>query len=150
MNVSYAKIYFVWHSTLIAPSHRVIQEVRSMFWEVTVSVIVGNKFHMNTCLIRNGYRDRAVWISRPNSVTFLFGTPDEAGSLQKKVDTRDELLSRILDAVGRIKKRDDQLRRTTRDLWTRAAQYIEVDGGSFEHLLWNLTDLSFMCNKSVI
>jgi hypothetical protein len=33
-----------------------------------------------------------------------------------KADTPDELLARILDAVGCINKREDQLRRTTRDL----------------------------------
>jgi hypothetical protein len=30
------------------------------FWEVTVSVIVRKKFHMNMCLILNCYRDRTV------------------------------------------------------------------------------------------
>jgi hypothetical protein len=53
----------------------------------------------------------------------------------RKVDTRDELLARILDAAARIKKREDQLRRTTRDLRTRVAKGSEVDGGIFEHLL---------------
>ena len=48
---------------------------------------------------------------------------------------RDELLARILDAVARINKREDQLRRTTRDLRTRVAECIEVDGGIFEYLL---------------
>ena len=52
-----------------------------------------------------------------------------------KVDTRDELLDRILDAAARIKKREDQLRRTTRDLRTRVARCTEADGGIFEHLL---------------
>ena len=52
------------------------------------------------------------------------------------VDTPDELLARILDAAGRIKKREDQLRRTTtRDLRTQVAKCTEVDGGIFEHLL---------------
>jgi hypothetical protein len=46
-----------------------------------------------------------------------------------KVDTRDELLARILDAVPRIKKREDQLRRTTRDQRTRVAKCTEVGGG---------------------
>jgi hypothetical protein len=36
-----------------------------------------------------------------------------------KVDTADELLAGILDGAGCIKKREDQLRRTTRDLRTR-------------------------------
>jgi hypothetical protein len=52
-----------------------------------------------------------------------------------KVDTRDELLARILDAAARIKKREDQLRRTIRDLRTRVAKCTEVDGGICEHLL---------------
>jgi hypothetical protein len=34
------------------------------------------------------------------------------------VDTRHQLLARILDAAARIKKREDQLRRSTRDLRT--------------------------------
>jgi hypothetical protein len=47
----------------------------------------------------------------------------------------DELLSRSLGASGCVKKREDQLRRTTRDLHTPVAKCIEVDGGIFEHLL---------------
>jgi hypothetical protein len=54
---------------------------------------------------------------------------------KRNVYTRDELLARILDAAARIKKREDQLRRTTRDLRTRVAKCTEVDGGIFEHLL---------------
>ena len=46
-----------------------------------------------------------------------------------------ELLARILDAAVRIKKREDQLGRTTRDLHTRVAKCIEVNGGVLEHLL---------------
>jgi len=52
-----------------------------------------------------------------------------------KTDTLGELLARILDAAGRIKKREDQLRRTTRDIRKRVANFAEVDGGIFEHLL---------------
>jgi hypothetical protein len=54
---------------------------------------------------------------------------------KRKVDTPDELLARILDAAACIKKREDQLRRTTRDLRTRVAKCTEVDGGIFERLL---------------
>jgi hypothetical protein len=39
-----------------------------------------------------------------------------------KADIPDELLAGILDAAGCIKKRQDQLRRTTRVLRTRAAK----------------------------
>jgi hypothetical protein len=54
---------------------------------------------------------------------------------KRKLDTPDELLPPILDATVRIKKREDQLRRTTRDLRTRVAKCIEADGGIFEYLL---------------
>jgi hypothetical protein len=54
---------------------------------------------------------------------------------KRKVDTRDEILARILDAAARTKKRADQLRQTTRDLRTRVANCNEVYGGIFEHLL---------------
>jgi len=52
-----------------------------------------------------------------------------------KVDTADELLARILDAAACTKKREDQLRRKTRDLRTRVAKCTEADGGIFENLL---------------
>jgi len=51
------------------------------------------------------------------------------------VDTPDKLLAHILDAAARTKEREDQLRRTTRDLHTRVAKCAEVDGGIFEHFL---------------
>jgi len=43
--------------------YRVIQERRSMFWEVLVPVIK-KKVRMNMCLILSGYRDTACWICR--------------------------------------------------------------------------------------
>jgi hypothetical protein len=54
---------------------------------------------------------------------------------KRKVDTRDELLARILDAAARIKIREDNFRRTTCDLHTRDAKCVEVGGGIFQHLL---------------
>jgi hypothetical protein len=50
------------------------------------------------------------------------------------MDTRDELLARILDAAALVKKREYQLRRKTRDLRTQVAKCIEVEGGIFENL----------------
>jgi hypothetical protein len=52
---------------------------------------------------------------------------------KRKVDSRDELLARILDAAARIKKRENQLRRTTHDFRTRVEKYTEVDGAIFEN-----------------
>ena len=54
---------------------------------------------------------------------------------EMKVDTADELLARILDAAANIMKREDQLRRTTRDLHTRVVKCVEVGGGIWGHLL---------------
>ena len=51
------------------------------------------------------------------------------------MDTADELLDCILDAAGCVKIREDQLRRTTRDLRKRVAKCIEADGGILEHIL---------------
>jgi hypothetical protein len=50
------------------------------------------------------------------------------------MDTGYELFARITDAAARIKKREDQLRRT-RDVRTRVAKCTEVHCGIFEHLL---------------
>lgn len=69
---------------------------------------------------------------------------------KRKMDTRDKLLARSLDAATRIKKREDQPRRITRDLRTGLAKCVEVDGGIFEYLLRAVTKLSFLCNKFVI
>ena len=52
-----------------------------------------------------------------------------------KVDTADELLASILVAAACVKTREDQLRRTTRDLHTRVAKCTEVNSGILEHLL---------------
>jgi len=51
------------------------------------------------------------------------------------IDKPEELLTPILDAAACVKKCEDQLIRTTRDLRTRIAKCIEVDGGIFVHLL---------------
>jgi hypothetical protein len=49
-----------------------------------------------------------------------------------KVDKLYELLARNLDVAASIKKREDQLRRTTRELRTRVAKFTEVDCGILE------------------
>jgi hypothetical protein len=45
---------------------------------------------------------------------------------KEKVNTRDELLARIMDGAALIKERQDDLRRTTGTLTTRGAKCIEV------------------------
>jgi hypothetical protein len=41
---------------------------------------------------------------------------------KRKVRTQDELLADVLDAASRIKKREDHLRKTSRDNGTRVAK----------------------------
>jgi len=54
---------------------------------------------------------------------------------RRKMDKPKELIARTSDAAACIKKREDQLRRTTRDLRTRVAKCTEVGGGIFESIL---------------
>jgi hypothetical protein len=68
---------------------------------------------------------------------------------KRKMDTREELLARNLDAAVHKKRREDQLRQTTRERRTRVAKCGEVDGETFEHLLSTVTNPSFLCNKFV-
>jgi len=63
---------------------------------------------------------------------------------KRKLDTPDELIARILDAVTDIKKSEEQFGRTKRDLRTRVAKCIEVDGGIFVYLLLNLANLLYL------
>jgi len=60
--------------------YRVILEERPIFWETIVSVIVSRKVHLNTCLIRNSYRDKVLQIFGPNPVTASFEGLDEERS----------------------------------------------------------------------
>jgi hypothetical protein len=53
---------------------------------------------------------------------------------KRKVDARNKLLARVLDAAVRIKTSEDQLRRNTRELRTRVAKCMEAGGGIFENL----------------
>jgi hypothetical protein len=54
---------------------------------------------------------------------------------RREVDTWDEPLYHIMDAIPRIKERKDELRRATRHVLTRVAKCIDVDGGICENLL---------------
>ena len=60
-----------------------------------------------------------------------------------KVGTADELLAPILNAAASIKKREDQLRRTTRDLHTPVAKCAVVGGGNLRTFIVN-------CNRFAI
>ena len=55
---------------------------------------------------------------------------------KEKVNTRDELVARIMNSAVLIKKESqDDFRRATRTITKRVGKSIEVDCGIFEHLL---------------
>jgi hypothetical protein len=55
---------------------------------------------------------------------------------KEKVNTRDDLVARIMNNSAFIKQEhQDDLRRATRTIAKRVEECIEVDGGIFEHLL---------------
>ena len=55
---------------------------------------------------------------------------------KEKVNTRDELVARIMNSAAPIKQeRQDDLRRATRTIAKRVEKCIEIDGGIFEHVL---------------
>ena len=55
---------------------------------------------------------------------------------KEKVNTRDELVARIMNSAALIKQeRQDDLRRAARTNAKGVEKYIEVDSGTFEHLL---------------
>jgi len=55
---------------------------------------------------------------------------------KEKVNTRDELVARIMTSAALIKQEhQNDLRRATRTIVKRVEKCIEVDGGIFEHLL---------------
>ena len=58
---------------------------------------------------------------------------------KQKVNTKDELVARIMNSAGLIKQeRQDDFRRATCTVAKRVEKCIEVDGGIFEHLLWTV------------
>jgi len=55
---------------------------------------------------------------------------------REKVNTRDELVSHIMNSAALIKQEhQDDLRRATHTITKRVEKCVEVDGGIFEHLL---------------
>jgi len=55
---------------------------------------------------------------------------------KEKVNTRDELVARIMNSAALIKQeRQDDLRRATRTIAKKVEMCVEIDGGIFEHLL---------------
>ena len=57
---------------------------------------------------------------------------DEKRRLQRKINTRDELVAHIMNSAALIKQeRQDDLRTATRTVAKRVEKCVEVDGGIF-------------------
>ena len=71
----------------------------------------------------------------PTDAIFVCGDGWKAKST-KKINTRDELVSRIMNSVALMKQeRQDDLRWAKCTIAKRVEKCIEADGGIFEHLL---------------
>jgi len=64
-------------------------------------------------------------------LVFVCGSGWRAKFTKERLTYGGELFARIWDAAASIKKREDQLRRTARDLHTRVANCIDVGGEIF-------------------
>jgi len=72
---------------------------------------------------------------RPFSLRFCLWVWMKSEAYKETVNTRDELVARIMNsAAHRKQERQDDLRRATRTIAKRVEKCIEVDGGIFEHL----------------
>jgi len=73
---------------------------------------------------------------------FLSVGMDESEVYEEKVNTRDELVARVMNSAALTKQeRQDDLWRATRAVAKRVEKCIEVDGGIFEHLTLNCCNL---------
>jgi hypothetical protein len=91
-----------------------------------------------------------VGVYRPYSFRYLSVGMDEKRSLQKKkVNTRDEMVARIMNSVALLQQeRQDDLRRVTRTVVKRVKKCTEVDGWIFEHFeLLQFIEIIYITNK---
>jgi hypothetical protein len=73
----------------------------------------------------------------PSTLDFLWCVCMKSEIYKRNLDTGNEFFSRIPEAAAHLQK-CDQLRRKPREFHTQGAKCIEVDGGVFLHLLWNV------------
>ena len=68
---------------------------------------------------------------------------------KEKVNTRDELVARIMNSAALIKQeRQDDIRRATPTIAKRVENCIEVDGGIFEHFeMLQFIEIIYITNK---
>ena len=87
------------------------------------------------CPILHGCGDKLFEVGRYRSYFCLWGWM-KSEIYKEKVNTRDELVARIMNSAALIKQEcQDDLRRATRTVVKRVENCAEVDSGIFEHLL---------------
>lgn len=120
-----------------------------------VSILAGDdsvghcekKVYMNMHL--NGYRDRDVWICRPNSIRFLFLCLYEERSLKKK-DGHMRWVA-ISDFLCYCMHRETRRSTQTNNTWSsHMSCRMHCIWWTFKHLSWSVTNSPFLCNKFVI
>jgi len=93
--------------------YRMIKEENSIFWGVIAWVMVRKNSSYE-------HVSNSEWLPRQSCLNlqthFWLRGWKKCEVYKRKVGTRNELFARILDAAARIKKREDQLRRTKRNL----------------------------------
>jgi hypothetical protein len=73
---------------------------------------------------------------RSDAIRFILWGWMKREVYKEKVNSRDELIARIMNSAALIKQeRQDDLRRATGTVAKRAEKCIEFEGGIFEHLL---------------
>jgi hypothetical protein len=91
------------------------------------------------CPTFNGCEDTAVCILKSpdfSHLDFCLWGWMKSEVYKEKVNTRDELVARIMTSAALIKQEhQDDLRRATLTIAKRVEKCIEVDGGIFEQLL---------------
>ena len=124
-------------------------------WNILIVNYITNSCIWSTCVIWQRYWLQAAWGWHDSAETFRIviiceiivrvlviaqNTSDfclwgwmNSEVYKTNVHTLYQLLARNLHAAARIKRREDQLRRTTRDLHTRVAKCTEDDGGIYEY-----------------
>ena len=91
--------------------------------------------HMDMCLILNVYGNEPFEPPDLTPLKFCLCGCLKSKGCKTKMDKQQELLDRVSDAAGRIKRREDQLRRTKHVVHSRVTKCIEVDSEIFEKFL---------------
>jgi len=92
----------------------------------------GERVHISRHLILKGYWDIVVWMSRPNTIKYLFAGMDEEQRVQKKGGCTRRIECSHLGCHW-LHKETWRSTQTTCDLHIWVTKCIEVESGVFKH-----------------